>query len=587
MKSTKITKWLIALCCIAGLSSCDITLYPEDTITPDSYFRNENDLELFTNTLYTSLPSTEIYEDEADIIINMIIDDRIAGTRVVPQSGGGWSWGTLRNINYFLENAQRCEDKDALAHYNGLARFFRAYFYYDKVRKFGDVPWYDEVLGSDDTELLHKRQDSRMVVMDKVLEDLDFAIANLRADKSSVYRVNKWAALALKSRIMLFEGTFRKYHKLGYWEECLQECVKASEELIKNGGYKLYSSYGDLFKAFNATETKDEVILARDYNYAAGLTHSAQSYVNAPGAGAGGVTKRLVDAYLMKNGSRHTERAGYQTMDFVTECKDRDPRMAATIRTQGYTRDGKATPPDLKVSNTGYHLCKYQNGVKYDSYCEVDLPVFRLGEVYLNIAEAKAELGTLVQSDLDNSINLLRKRAGVTGMLNMAEANANPCQWLQTEEFGYPNLAGNAEAYGNDENLGVILEIRRERTVEFVMEGLRYWDIMRWKEGKVFEEDFLGFYIPAPGQYDLDGNGTVDYTFTTSSYEGAVKGTEQELGKNLYVTEGDHGNLILHGQFQRTWNENRDYFYPIPIKERVLTNGQLQQNPGWNDGLSF
>ena len=585
MKSTKISKWLIGLCFVAGLSSCDITLFPEDEVTPDTYFRNETDLELFTNSLYTSLPSTEIYEDEADIIINMILDDRISGQRVVPQTGGGWSWGTLRNINYFLENSYRCEDKEALAHYNAMARFFRAYFYYDKVRKFGDVPWYDEVIGSADKELLHKPQDSRVYVMDRVLEDLDFAIANLR-DTKDVYRINKWTALALKSRIMLFEGTFRKYHRLGNWEECLQECVEASQDLMTNGGYKLYGSYAGLFTAVSATETSAEVILARNYNYAAGLSHGVQGYVNAPGAGAGGVTKRLVDAYLMKNGTRHTDRAGYQTMSFMDECEDRDPRMLATLRGKGFKVDGKTTPADLKVANTGYHLSKYYVGKKYESYSEVDLPVFRLGEVYLNFAEAKAELGTLTQKDLDNSINLLRKRAGVTGLLNMADANANPCKWLQTKEFGYPNLVENAAKYGNDENLGVILEIRRERTVEFVMEGLRYWDIMRWKEGKVFEEDFMGMYVEA-GIYDLDEDGVNDYTFTTTSYTGPTAGTILKLGTNLYVTDGDKGNLLLHRDFVRTWNEDRDYFYPIPIKERVLTNGKLRQNPGWNDGLAF
>ena len=585
MKSTKISKWLIGLCFVAGLSSCDITLFPEDEVTPDTYFRNETDLELFTNSLYTSLPSTEIYEDEADIIINMILDDRISGQRVVPQTGGGWSWGTLRNINYFLENSYRCEDKEALAHYNAMARFFRAYFYYDKVRKFGDVPWYDEVIGSADKDLLHKPQDSRVYVMDRVLEDLDFAIANLR-DTKDVYRINKWTALALKSRIMLFEGTFRKYHRLGNWEECLQECVEASQDLMTNGGYKLYGSYAGLFTAVSATETAAEVILARNYNYAAGLSHGVQGYVNAPGAGAGGVTKRLVDAYLMKNGTRHTDRAGYQTMSFMDECEDRDPRMLATLRGKGFKVDGKTTPADLKVANTGYHLSKYYVGKKYESYSEVDLPVFRLGEVYLNFAEAKAELGTLTQKDLDNSINLLRKRAGMTGLLNMPAATANPCQWLPTKEFGYPHLVANAAKYGNDENLGVILEIRRERTVEFVMEGLRYWDIMRWKEGKVFEEDFVGMYVE-PGIYDLDEDGVNDYTFTTTSYAGPTAGTILKLGTNLYVTDGDKGNLLLHRDFVRTWNEDRDYYYPIPIKERVLTNGKLRQNPGWNDGLAF
>ena len=328
------------------------------------------------------------------------------------------------------------------------------------------------------------------------------------------------------------------------------------------------------------------MILARNYNYAAGLSHGVQGYVNAPGAGAGGVTKRLVDAYLMKNGTRHTDRAGYQTMSFMDECEDRDPRMLATLRGKGFKVDGKTTPADLKVANTGYHLSKYYVGKKYESYSEVDLPVFRLGEVYLNFAEAKAELGTLTQKDLDNSINLLRKRAGMTGLLNMADANANPCKWLQTKEFGYPNLVENAAKYGNDENLGVILEIRRERTVEFVMEGLRYWDIMRWKEGKVFEEDFLGMYVE-PGIYDLDEDGVNDYTFTTTSYTGPTAGTILKLGTNLYVTDGDKGNLLLHRDFVRTWNEDRDYYYPIPIKERVLTNGKLRQNPGWNDGLAF
>ena len=139
MKSTKISKWLMALCCIAGVSSCDITLYPEDKLTPDSYFRNETDLQLFTNSFYTYLPSTGIYQDEADIIINPILMEEMSGQRVVPETGGGWSWTQLRQINYFLENSYHCEDKEVLAHYNGLARFFRAYFYYEKVKRFGDV----------------------------------------------------------------------------------------------------------------------------------------------------------------------------------------------------------------------------------------------------------------------------------------------------------------------------------------------------------------------------------------------------------------------------------------------------------------
>ena len=241
------------------------------------------------------------------------------------------------------------------------------------------------------------------------------------------------------------------------------------------------------------------------------------------------------------------------------------------------------------MAKLGYHLRKYYVGVKYESYSEVSLPVFRLAEVYLNHAEAKAELGTLTQTDLDKTINLLRSRAGVTGNLNLNTANANPDPWLMAAATGYPNLAQNAATYGNDANLGVILEIRRERTVELVMEGHRYYDIMRWREGKVFDEQFLGMYIPGPGVYDFDKDGTNDFNIYTDTNPGNPNagGVQLKIGSNINVTDGDKGNLTWHADLPRNWNEDRDYYYPIPIKERILTNGALTQNPGWSDGLGF
>ena len=403
MKSNKITKLLMLCISVIGISACDITLYPEDTITPGSYFRNETDLQLFTNNFYTALPSaTDIYADEADIIINPALDDAISGQRIIPETGGGWSWTALRQINYYLENSYRCPDEEVRKHYDGIARFFRAHFYFIKVARFGDVPWYDVVVGSGDADLLMKPRDSRKYVMDMVLKDLDYAIENIRPTKD-VYRVTKWAALALKSRVMLFEGTFRKYHGLGDWEVCLEECVKASEQLMKEGGFSLYSKsstpYATLFSTLNATETMEEVILARDFNNGVQLRHSVQNYTTSPTAGCAGVTRRLVDAYLMKDGTRHTDRANFDKLGFVEECKNRDPRMAQTLRTPGYVVDGKQTPANLASMKLGYQLRKYYIAVEYDGFSEVDLPVFRLGEVLLNLAEAKAELGTLTQDD--------------------------------------------------------------------------------------------------------------------------------------------------------------------------------------------
>ena len=230
--------------------------------------------------------------------------------------------------------------------------------------------------------------------------------------------------------------------------------------------------------------------------------------------------------------------------------------------------------------------------VEYDGFSEVDLPIFRTAEVYLNLAEAKAELGTLSQTDLDNTVNKIRARAGVTGMLNKDIANADVDEWIKG---CYPNLAKTGGT-----NLGVILEIRRERTVELVMEGLRYADIMRWKEGSVFNEEFLGMYIPGPGTIDLDGDSKPDYNIATTKSEGNVNAgvTTLKIGENLtLVTPKEGGNvyneesgfLTIHRQdmMQRNWNEARDYLYPIPTKDRILTNGALTQNPGWEDGLGF
>ena len=576
---------------VVSLSACDITLYPEDKVTPGTYFRNETDLQLFTNNFYTSLPSaTDIYADEADIIINPALDDKISGQRIIPETGGGWSWTTLRQINYYLENSYRCSDEAVRKHYDGIARFFRALFYYEKVKRFGDVPWYDKVVGSGDKDLLNKPRDSRKYVMEKVLDDLNYAIANISETKD-VYRVTKWAALALKSRVMLFEGTFRKYHNLGDWQVCLEESVKASEELIEDGGFALFSKgstpYADLFMTLNATETSSEIILARDYNNTVQIRHSVQNYTKSPTAGCTGVTRRLVDAYLMKDGSFHTARANYDKLGFVEECKNRDPRMAQTLRTPGYQIDGVSTPADLSSMKLGYQLRKYYINVQYDGFSEVDMPVFRLAEIYLNLAEAKAELGTLTDADLDNTVNKLRARVGVTGKLTTS-ATVEP--WIAD---CYPTLKAL-----NPSNLGVILEIRRERTVELVMEGFRYWDIMRWKEGKVFEEEFLGMYIPSAGQIDVDGDGAGDFNIVTAGNAGvSIAGKDLKVGENLTLVipgatsqyNGESGFLTVHRQdvMQREWKEDRDYLYPIPTKERVLTNGVLTQNPGWNDGLGL
>ena len=571
---------------IACISCEDMLDYqPKDRLSPDTYFKTETDCELWTNNYYTVFPSAEgIYSEPYDVIVRDVLADEISGVRKPMPTDGNWNWKKLREMNFFLSRASQVEDESVRLEYEGLTRFFRAYFYFEKVKRYGDVPWVDRPLGSDEEEL-YKGRDSRESVMEKVMEDVDFAIANL-PEVQNVYRVTRWTARALKSRIALFEGTFRKYHGLDGYEEFLQACVNASEPFL-TGPYSIYTSgstpYQDLFTSQNAIGT--EIILARAYTSAiSGMTHDVNGHLTGATMGRPGMTRNVVNMYLMRDGSRYTDQEHYAIKTFVEECKNRDLRMAQTLRTPGYKRIGgsKELAPDLSRSTTGYQLIKYLTEEKYDANkaSTNDMPLFRLAEVLLNYAEAKAELGTLKQADLDNTIRPLRARAGLPD-LDMEEANANPDPYLSSPETGYANVTG--------ANKGVILEIRRERTLETPMEGLRYWDIMRWKEGKRFEKPIEGLYFPGTGEYDLDGNGSVDVCIydTEKAPGNSADVLYLKLGSDIVLSEGTSGNVLAHSTQQRIWNEERDYLYPIPTDDRVLTQGAISQNPGWNDGLPF
>lgn len=571
---------------IACISCEDMLDYqPKDRLSPDTYFKTETDCELWTNNYYTVFPSAEgIYSEPYDVIVRDVLADEISGVRKPMPTDGNWNWEKLREMNFFLSRASQIEDESVRLEYEGLTRFFRAYFYFEKVKRYGDVPWVDRPLGSDEEEL-YKGRDSRELVMEKVMEDVDFAIANL-PEVQNVYRVTRWTARALKSRIALFEGTFRKYHGLDGYEEFLQACVNASEPFL-TGPYSIYTSgstpYQDLFTSQDAIET--EIILARAYTSAiSGMTHDVNGHLTGATMGRPGMTRNVVNMYLMRDGSRYTDQENYAIKTFVEECKNRDLRMAQTLRTPGYKRIGgsKELAPDLSRSTTGYQLIKYLTEEKYDANkaSTNDMPLFRLAEVLLNYAEAKAELGTLKQADLDNTIRPLRARAGLPD-LDMEEANANPDPYLSSPETGYANVTG--------DNKGVILEIRRERTLETPMEGLRYWDIMRWKEGKRFEKPIEGLYFPGTGEYDLDGNGSVDVCIydTEKAPGNSADVLYLKLGSDIVLSGGTSGNVLAHSTQQRIWNEARDYLYPIPTDDRVLTQGAISQNPGWNDGLPF
>lgn len=597
MKMKKII--ILAIAFTMGMSSCDLLdTEPLSQISPSAYFKTETDLQLFSNSFYNNLLEKSPYNKQSDLyVLQNLSNEMIGGNkRTVPNEGGGWDWSDLRKMNTLLEYAHQCEDEKAVIKYTALTRFFRAFFYFEKVKRFGDVPWYDKQLGSDDPDL-YKPRDSRELIMTKMIEDIDYAIENLPSAVST-FRVNKWTALALKARFCLYEGTFRKYHDLkiegNNYTYYLEQSAAAAKELIDNGPYKLYTTgkpeqdYLNLFAQEDASV--EEYILAIKFDYGLGIYHNATAHTVVATQGRPGLTRKMVNAYLKKDGTPFTDQTGWQEMSFVDEVKDRDPRLAQSIRTPGYTRIGttKVLAPELNVTVTGYQPVKFVQdpkasggNVDRNDRSTCDLPVFRYAEVLLNYAEAKAELGTLDQNDLAISVNKIRSRVGMPD-LNMQKANANPDWYLSSPEYGYTNVSG--------ANKGVILEIRRERAIELTQEDFRFDDLVRWKAGYCIDQDIHGMYFKQPGEYDLTGDGVTDVIL----YEkGSPKPTGADgvqvlmIGEEIILSDGNKGYVSYHKNIARTkFSEARDYLYPIPINERSL-NPNLKQNPGWNDGLDF
>lgn len=602
-------KKYILIACIGflglGFTACDdnLDVTPKDTLDIENYFKTESDLEAFSNSFYSSILDNTPYDAQDDHYIRRAMSNELKGGsyRTTPASGGGWTWTALRKINTLLEYAPKnCTDEDAKTKYIALARFFRAAFYFDKVKRFGDVPWIDRQLFSDDPELYAER-DSREVVLTHMIEDIDAAIEGLpdNSQENNVYRVTKGAALALKSRFCLFEGTFRKYHGISLrtdgkdWEYYLGQCVDASEKLMSGqyGKYKVYkgsnpeTNYRDLFTQANATTVKDEFILAAGYSVSSNLFNNVNDYAISKVKNNPSATRKFICSYLMKDGSRFTDKPGWQTMEFKDEIADRDPRLTQTIRGLNYKRiNGNAVlAPDMEVSSTGYQPIKYVtastvNGNNEDLAGRTtnDMPIFRYSEVLLNLAEAKAELGTLTQPDLDKTIGVIRDRVGMSANINMASANANPDPYLDSGDGGYFNVSGS--------NKGVILEIRRERAIELFQEHFRYYDLIRWKNGKCLDQPILGIYVAGPCQLDMSGDGKPDVVFYANggSKPNVAGATAFEIGKDIYLSEGTQGYTCNHKYNNEImgFNESRDYLYPIPTNDLNL-NPNLKQNPNW------
>lgn len=583
--------------------SCDLAEQPKAKAGRDMIFGSETGLQTYTNGFYEYLPDYDNAHKQ-----NITMDNaakNATGTYEVgaytTNTSTSWSWGSIRNVNYFLKyNTSSNVSEPIRNNYSGIARLFRAYLYFNKLVQYGAVPWIDIPLEPDSPEL-YKTQDSRDVIISKMIEDLDFAAANITEDKitPNSNRVNRWTALFFKSRVCLFEASFRKYHATGskYGKEYLKDCKITAEELyrqaadaaqgiIEKGPYRLYTgtpyangrgSYRELFISDNAVSQEVMLSLALDPILQLG---EANWYYNSSTYGPHlCMTHAFAKTYLNLDGTPYNDKNGDTYKTFAEETSGRDYRLNQTIRGADYTckdKEGVFVPTPANMTGhslTGYQFTKYvMDDISFDggrtNYN--DVPIARYAEVLLNYAEAKAELGTLTDADWEKTIGALRGRAGITGGLDKKPTTADP--YMMSIYTGVTDP--------------VILEIRREREIELILEGLRLDDLKRWACGKLWETAaWDGIYIPALNTpLDLNGDGTNDVFVTEDSkYSGPYKSIAMYTGDNLKVVklaDDTKGGYRLNYEISRVWNDNM-YIYPIP-EIVIQKNPNLKQNPGWD-----
>ena len=564
---------------------------PLDRISNETFWSSENDLKVYNNHLY-NMARNDInvpimmghhegfdsnwcgiwYLDEfSDNIApretrHLDYQKLRAGKHIVPTSAQwyGWrGWDFVRAINIGLANYGNAKVTDAVKNkYIAEARFLRGWFYADKVSKFGDVQWIDKELTTESEELYGERT-PREEVMTKVLEDLNFACTNLPAnwgDGGAPGRLNRWAALQVKSRVCLFEGTWRKYHGGTNPTMWLTEAATAAKELMDNGPYKLYTS-SDLSHAYNAIHRmtnlagNPEVLYWRKYETGVMVNHVMSYHTGYNG----GATKNMVEDYLCSDGLPISLSPLYKG-DAVYEdiFENRDPRLRQTIMhpadqryyeyrtpTEPYTYPRIQGTVGGTTTSTGYHIIKvFDQATSNATYNVSTTPAItlRFAEALLNYAEAKAELGTITLTDIDATINKLRDRVGMARLTTLTPP-MDP-------------------RYANDGVSSLIVEIRRERRIELFMEGFRYDDLRRWKQGKKLESPSYGMRWDATNKARFDAAGKV--TIKTTDLNGITY---------LDVYKGTDWAVPV-------FDENKHYLWPIPLNS-ISQNTNLKQTKGW------
>ena len=596
------SKYIISLALTAvTLSSCGdfLTRTPEDTVTDiPSFWDNEGNIRSSVIDLYghyfkgynTSWNRSDFFaetnvadwnDDNAQQVATMF-------TKVAPSTADGvdadnpispWNFTDVTIINKLIAHVKASNlDGEAKSHWLGVTRFFRALEYSRMVERFGDVPWYSTAPSSTDYDQLYKARDPRTTVMDSVLADLQYAAKNVRVDDGNqgLY-VNRDVVEAFASRLLLFEGTWQKYRENNTAEavKYLEVAKTFAEDVIGSGRYSLSSDYKALTISPDL-KGNPEIIMYRSYVEGV-VMHSLMSFQNTEHEKSS-PSKSLIDSYLSANGlpihqTGNTEWRGDKW--FADAISNRDPRLYANIDTTGLALNGVANVYAI----SGYFANRFVNETLRNqpgglsNTNTTDAPIMKLNEVLMNDIEACAELASLgkyslTQADFDRTINILRDR---------------PSTHMPHVTLLGSDLAVNGTIINDpdrDQTVSPILwEIRRERRVELVYEGIRFNDLRRW--GKLD-------YADMQKNPDINLGAWVDKDRYVSWYNSKHKDKPislETLNSVHLDRDGNAGYIkpIRDASLMRTVLD-KDYLYPIPTNELTLYqqhNKTLTQNTGW------
>ena len=556
----KYINFTLAVLLAGALSSCSKDFLDRGSkvvFSDDNFWTSGNNVKSYCWEFYNLFTGYGTGTN-GDFYFTTFTDDQAARSMdlfptAAPASNSHWDYTYIRKANLLLQRVPQMEmlTTEEANHYLGVARFFRAFEYANLIRHFGDVPYINEYLDQSNVEAIYAPRTPRAAVVDSIMADLQFAVANLRTIERSkalgdVNVLSREVALAYLGRVALYEGTYARYvaGDEGRAVPLLQVAAEASAEIVGSGMFSLTPVYQELYGSLDLSKNP-EVLLYKSY-VSGILTHSVIGYTNSSTM-MSGLTKDAVDSFLCTDGLPISLSGMYEDgADISQTLANRDLRLVQSVEDElAYIGN-----PNEKgfTSSTGYIITKFNNSALGASEIlapnnPTDAPIFWLAEVMLNYAEAAAELGTLDQNIVDATINMLRSRAGVAPML-LASLPDDPVR---------------------DSDVSPLLwEIRRERRSELIMDGFREWDIRRW--GK------LSYLDPSVKPAIFQGARIAPAAAAPVSYT-----------DGLSIDAG--GYILPYGVgVGRNVQIPRDYLDAIPTGQ--LTLYQLKgvdfpQNPGW------